>query len=67
VLFLRNDAQITVSELTSTVNDSFLLKYDFNKYNQDIQEKKKKKKKKKRKKKKKKKNNNIINQLSNLI
>jgi len=58
VLFLRNDAQITVSELTSTVNDSFLLKYDFNKYNQDIQEKKKKKKKK---------NNNIINQLSNLI
>jgi len=47
VLFLRNDAQITVSELTSTVNDSFLLKYDFNKYNQDIQEKKKKKKKKK--------------------
>ena len=36
---LRSDAQITVSELASTVNDSFLLKEDFNKYNQDLQKK----------------------------
>jgi len=36
---LRSDAQITVSELASTANDNFLLKEDFNKYNQDLQKK----------------------------
>jgi len=36
---LRSDAQVTVSELASSVNDSFLLKEDFNKYNQDLQKK----------------------------
>ena len=54
---LRSDAQVTVSELTSSVNDSFLLKEDFNKYNQEFQKKlytfyRN--------------NKNIINQLSNL-
>jgi len=33
---LRPDAQVTVSELAFSVNDSFLLKEDFNKYNQDL-------------------------------
>ena len=54
---LRSDAQITVSELASTVNDSFLLKEDFNKYNQDLQKKLYTLNRD---------NKNIINQLSNL-
>jgi len=54
---LRSDAQVTISDLASSVNDSFLLKEDFNKYNRDLQKKlytfyRD--------------NKNIINQLSNL-
>jgi len=36
---LRSDAQVTVSELASSVNDNFLLKEDFNNYNPDLQKK----------------------------
>ena len=54
---LRSDAQVTVSELASSVNDSFLLKEDFNKYNQDLQKKLYTLNRD---------NKNIINQLSNL-
>ena len=54
---LRSDAQITVSELASTANDNFLLKEDFNKYNQDLQKKLYTLNRD---------NKNIINQLSNL-
>ena len=36
---LRNDAQITVTELATDVNNNFLLKEDFNKYNLDLQKK----------------------------
>jgi len=33
---LRPDAQVTVSELAFSVNGCFLLKEDFNKYNQHL-------------------------------
>jgi len=36
---LRSDAQVTVSELASSVNDNFLLKEDFNELNKDLQKK----------------------------
>ena len=49
--------KFTVSELASTVNDSILLKNDFNKYNQDLQKKFYTLNRN---------NKNIINQLSNL-